>query len=299
MPPAAEVQSQLERILATGPLANGGRLGRLLRYVVERTLAGEGDQLKEYVLGTEVFDRSGEYDPRIDSIVRVEARRLRSKLDEYYMGPGAGDPIAIEIPRGSYVPVFSWRSAPAIVPAAVAIPEAPPVRSVPSVRFLAVAGFLAGVITVVIFAALSPPSDSQTRTEASSLPSIAVLPCQHFSTDAAAAQLAARVTDGVTTELARLGTVAVASRTSASRYTGETRPVPEIAKALNVDLVMEASAIMQSGTLHVQARLVDGVVDRKVWVGTYDRSPDEVPALTRQIATEAAAAALAARATRK
>ena len=82
-PTAEEVRQQLDRILASDLFANADRLSRFLRYVVERTLAGEGDQLKEYAVGVGVFDRGEQYDPRVDSIVRVEASRLRTKIDEY------------------------------------------------------------------------------------------------------------------------------------------------------------------------------------------------------------------------
>jgi TolB-like protein len=291
LPSAVEVRDQLARILSSTAFANAGRLSRLLTYVVDRTLAGEGDQLKEYVLGTEVFDRAAQYDPRIDSIVRVEARRLRGKLDEYYQGPGAGDPVIISMPRGSYVPVFAF-AAPTALPPAVAVPEAPPVRSVPSMRWLLVAGFGAGVITVSILAGLWSRPGSTTAPHASSGPSIAVLPFQHFSNSAEEADFAARLTDGVTAELARIGTVSVASRTSASGYTEYVRPVREIAKTLGVELVMEASAVLEAGNLRVQARLVDGLIDRKVWVGEYSADPTSIPVLSRQIAFEAAAAAI-------
>ncbi len=86
-------------------------MSRLLRYVVEKTLAGEADQLKEYAVGVEVFDRDDKYDPRLDSIVRVEAGRLRSRLDEYYNGEGAASPIRINLPRGGYVAQFEPREA--------------------------------------------------------------------------------------------------------------------------------------------------------------------------------------------
>ena len=103
---------------------------RFLRFAVDRELAGRGRELKEYTLGIEVFDRDPAYDPRIDPIVRVEARRLRSKLREYYSGPGARDGIIIELPKGSYVPHF--REAVNTAPAAVAAPEqqTPQARSV-------------------------------------------------------------------------------------------------------------------------------------------------------------------------
>ncbi len=110
-PEADAVRVQLDRILASPGFANADRLSRFLRFVVERTLDGEGDQLKEYRLGTEVFDRPTDYDPRLDSIVRVEARRLRSKLAEYFEGPGRADPVLIRVEKGGYAATFE--SAPA------------------------------------------------------------------------------------------------------------------------------------------------------------------------------------------
>jgi len=105
-PDADAVRAQLERILVSAGFANADRLSRFLRFVVERTLDGEGDQLKEYRLGTEVFDRPSDYDPRLDSIVRVEARRLRSKLAEYYDGTGRADPTVIRVDKGGYAASF-------------------------------------------------------------------------------------------------------------------------------------------------------------------------------------------------
>src|SRR4030081_597398 len=99
------VRRQLDKILASGGFVNADRLCRFLRFTVEAKLKGEEAQIKEYVLGREVFDRDDRYDPRMDPIVRVEARRLRVKLDQYYDGPGRADPIRIEFPKGSYAPV--------------------------------------------------------------------------------------------------------------------------------------------------------------------------------------------------
>jgi adenylate cyclase len=101
-----EIQTQLHRILASPGFRSSERLRRFLRFAVERTLAGEAAQLKEYLVGREVFDRSSSYDPRTDSIVRVEAQRLRRKLREYYQAHGSADPIWISLQAGSYVPAF-------------------------------------------------------------------------------------------------------------------------------------------------------------------------------------------------
>ena len=119
---SAEILAQLERILASKPFINSERLRRFLRIAVERALAGETETLKEYAIGRDVFDRDDQYDPRVDSIVRVEARRLRSKLQLYYGKQGAGDPVRIVIQRGSYVPAFRRAEPPAMAgaPAAAA-----------------------------------------------------------------------------------------------------------------------------------------------------------------------------------
>src|ERR1700693_1141205 len=105
--PAVEVQDQMNHILASPEFRRSTRLQRFLRFGVERCLAGEIDQIKEYIVGREVFDRGPDYDPNLDSIVRVEAQRLRRKLREYYESHGRKDPILITFQSGSYVPAFA------------------------------------------------------------------------------------------------------------------------------------------------------------------------------------------------
>jgi hypothetical protein len=121
--PGPDVRAELDRILASKGFASAGRLSKLLRYTVDKTLAGETDQLKEYAVGIEVFDRDDNYDPRLDSIVRVEAGRLRTKLDEYYNGDGAGSPIRISLPRGGYSAQFHRAAAPTAVAPIEARPQ--------------------------------------------------------------------------------------------------------------------------------------------------------------------------------
>lgn len=84
------------------------RTAELLRYLVEKCLAGGEEHLKEYVLGTEVFQKGEDFDPRIDSTVRVGVNQLRAKLREYYTNSGSEDQIRIELPHGSYVPQFRF-----------------------------------------------------------------------------------------------------------------------------------------------------------------------------------------------
>lgn len=102
----SEVRKQLEKILAHDLFARAQRMGRFLRFTVEQTLQGKGSELKEYLIGVEVFDRDESYDSRIDPIVRVEARRLRGKLQAYYEKDGQNDPVLISFNAGSYAPVI-------------------------------------------------------------------------------------------------------------------------------------------------------------------------------------------------
>lgn len=199
IPSSEAVRLQLERVLSSELFANAERARRFLRYVTERTLAGEGDQLKEFVIGVDVFDRDDRYDPRIDSIVRVEAGRLRGKLDQYYSRASDDDMVVIRMPRGSYVPEFEFRE--------LALSE----RS-KSKGWIAI-----GVaITLVASAVLAWGSGLwPSRDRATPIVSIVVLPFEHFSTDAGNQLLAARITDGVTSDLARIRGVSVVSRTTA------------------------------------------------------------------------------------
>jgi hypothetical protein len=100
------IREELERVLDSPIFAQSDRLARFLRLTVETTLAGEGATLKEYLIGTEVYDRKPPYHPSVDSIVRSEARRLRSKLRQYYESAGKDDPVFIYYRTGSYVPAF-------------------------------------------------------------------------------------------------------------------------------------------------------------------------------------------------
>lgn len=110
--PPLLVQAELERVLAAPAFAGAHAHQRLLRYLVENTLAGRWAQLKETVLGIEVFQRAaGRFDPRRDSIVRVEARRLRERLQRHYRGDSASSEVLIELAKGSYRPRFIHRRA--------------------------------------------------------------------------------------------------------------------------------------------------------------------------------------------
>lgn len=101
-----KIVSQLDRVLSSKAFRQADRLKRFLSFTVGETLAGRGEQLKEFVIGVEVFGKGPSFDPRSDPIVRVQARRLRAQLARYYSEEGQADETLIELPKGGYTPVF-------------------------------------------------------------------------------------------------------------------------------------------------------------------------------------------------
>ena len=114
-PDGLPVREQLERILASPAFQQSDRLKRFLRFIVLEVIEGRGDQLKEYVIGVQVFGKEESFDPRTDPIVRVQARRLRAKLVHHYREEGRADELIIDLPKGGYAPVFRRRETPVLL----------------------------------------------------------------------------------------------------------------------------------------------------------------------------------------
>jgi tetratricopeptide (TPR) repeat protein len=130
-PTPQEIRAQLDRMLASDAFRASPQLAAFLRFVVEAALQGKSERIKGYTIGVEVLRRDAKFDPQNDPIVRVEATRLRRTIERYYAGPGADDPIFIELPRGSYVPTFARRVVGSRTQASAvgSPPRAPPLAS--------------------------------------------------------------------------------------------------------------------------------------------------------------------------
>jgi hypothetical protein len=112
-----QIREEMTRVLASHEFRSSKRSQEFLRYVIENTLKGQSDVLKERTIGIEVFGRSTNYDPSEDATVRVKAGEVRKRLGIYYSGEGSHDPVRIELPSGTYVPEFR--------PVAVSTPTEP------------------------------------------------------------------------------------------------------------------------------------------------------------------------------
>lgn len=104
--PQGSIRTQLRKVLASITFAHAERMRRFLEFIVEHALSSPGEPLKEMIIGIKLYAGHEEFDPRITSVVRVDATRLRAKLREYYSSEGTADPLIIDLPKGSYVPVF-------------------------------------------------------------------------------------------------------------------------------------------------------------------------------------------------
>jgi Tol biopolymer transport system component len=157
------VRAQVARLLAWEGLVGADRLGRFLEFTTEKVLSGRVEDIKEYTLGVEVCGRPDSFDPRVESVVRNTASRLRTKLTEYYLTAGRLDPVEIELPKGGYVPEFRERvtTEPGVIPPAGA-PERPrPIRA--WIAAAAAAGLIAGGLAGAILFRGRPTAPAAVR----------------------------------------------------------------------------------------------------------------------------------------
>ena len=136
---------------------------------------------------------------------------------------------------------------------------------------------------LLIVVTLWPRAESASATRIPRM-RVAVLPFAHYSTDPADALLAARITDGVTSELVRSGALEVVSRTSTLQFANARRRLKEVAQSLNANIVVEGSVLTEGDRVRVQARVVDPDVDRKVALHEYEGSRNDLDELQRKIA---------------
>jgi TolB-like protein len=255
---SAEIRQHLEHILSDSAFSGATRRSRLLRYLVEQTLGDHADALKESVIATEVFDRSRDYDPQVDSVVRVEVGRLRSRLAEYYGKEGSAEPIRIEIPRGGYRPVFVF--------AALAKPSLPkdepiPVQPTRWIYTVAAAFALVTVLSGWLYWRSRP---------AKAAPSIAVLPFVNLGGDPSDEYLGEGLSDVVTQSLAEFNDLSVVARTSAFQYKGKSVDVREIGRNLRAGAVLEGSVAKRQDSVRVIAQLIRASDGYHLWSHSYD-----------------------------
>ncbi len=281
---ANQVRAQLERVLASRPFVSSARRVRLLRFLVEETLAGRGDSLKESVLAVEVFDRRADHDPSSDSLVRVEMGRLRSRLIEYYAQLGADDPVRIELPRGSYTPGFTFAGQPEgreTLPfqnGLVSVNQRPARANWTKIAWLSAAALVA-LAAVMAIRSFSSRTGYQ---------SAAVLPFLNLTGIPGDEYLSDSITDELTGALAEAKNLRVVARTSSFQYKGKSADIRQVGRALGADAVLEGSLARHGEQLRIVVQLIRAADGYHLWSQTYDFQPGELQRVEEQIARQSA-----------
>jgi len=254
------VRAALDRIVSSDAFGTAERPARFLRHLVESTLRGDVHLLKESVLGVDVFDRPPAWDPRETPIVRQEASRLRKRIAKYYENGGERDGVRIELPVGSYVPVFER----------VGEIAGKPVRRS---RWLYAAAAILCLAGVGFIAFIRRGAHKETPL------SIAVLPFTNLSADPADRYFADGLTDDVTDSLARITTLRVNARSSSAVFKKQPRDLGDIARQLHVSHLLEATVDRTGDNLIIVASLVRTSDGTKIWTNTYRRSVADLTAI--------------------
>ncbi|MBI4892249.1 MAG: tetratricopeptide repeat protein [Acidobacteria bacterium] len=277
-PSHEQVRAVLSKIVSSAGFADAGRLPGFLTHLVERTLAGETDRLKESVLGMEAFQRDAGFDPRIDPIVRVEARRLRSRLEEYYAGPGAEDQVVIGLPKGGYIPVFELR-------AGAEAKEEEGAGSLP--RGWKLAGILAGLAAVGIGLGFWQANYMRRVTQAPAA-TVAVLPFENVGAEPENEYFSLGLTEEIIDRLSRVPGLKVVARSLMAQFQKRPASLDEVRQKVGASVVVEGSVRRQGDRLRVVARLAKVSDGASLWSQIYERKAKDVFAIQDEIAQSVA-----------
>lgn len=267
-PSAAEVRAHLDALLHDEALAISDRNRRFLAYIVEETLAGRGDRIKAYNVALTAFDRTDDFDPQTDPIVRIEASRLRRALEHYYLTAGKTDPLRIGIPKGSYVATFGYAElepAPEIERPPLAAPVPPPMprRRVLSIRKSAIWWIASAAATLlVVLAWLVPVLVDQAVGHAKlavESPSLLILPF-----DAGGGDAQAFVARGITAELI--------TRLEPHEDLSVLGQMPAMMDAsVKPDFILSGTATTVGAKIYISAALSDSRTGRYLWSWNVER----------------------------
>jgi TolB-like protein/Tfp pilus assembly protein PilF len=251
-PASAEILTQVEKIIRSSVFARSRRMQRFLKFTVEQALTGEGESAKEYSIALAVFDKPQSFDPRLDPIVRVEAGRLRSKLREYYDGPGRLDPVRITYLKRSYLPHFRYQLAE---------------QDGPDPLF--------PVTSDALFAdATLERAEFYRGTQ--EVKAIGVLPFINLSVSRKQDYFSEAITAEIINVLNQTLPLNVVSRTSVLRFKDTEEDIREIARQLGVNAILEGSVRVEGKRVRVVAELADASNGYQLWSQIYDRKITDI-----------------------
>jgi len=294
------VREQLAKILSSRTFRAAEGQREFLRYTVEEVLAGRGPQIKEYLIGVEVFHRGESFDPRLDPIVRTQARKLRAKLDKYYETEGARDSLRIDFLKGAYVPSFRTLIPSSPMLAGDTLREHAAEHSTVSAPFdvhkhswftswrmswrtpaiyLLVVISAVGAWAVLQLCRKGPVENPAGERNSSLL----VMPFVNLGDDRDDEFLSDGLAEDLIDSLRQISGLQVIAWNSAAKLKGRDSDVKQIAGALHVGTVLEGSVRMSGDRLRITANLHDVSSGYQLWSGIYDRESPDVRAIKREL----------------
>ncbi len=313
-PKAQQVRDHLNELLHSHEFAASKRAQEFLTLLVNRALAGEFDLLRERMIGAALFQRPVGYDTANDPVVRVKATEVRKKLAMYYLERSGKPGVRIDLPSGTYVPRFLFEPENSAgdhplqakgdsgnQPRAVGHREGEPPgddghflgeeKAQPHwIRFVAAALAVLVLASAAYMGFRVWRSHSLART---SIRSIAILPFENISGDPRQDYFADGMTEELIADLGRVSSLNVISKTSSMSYKGTKKTLPQIARELSVDSVVEGTVLRDGNQVRITVDLIDARTDHPIWTHSYMRETGDVLALQGELA-EALADAVSA-----
>lgn len=299
VPSTDQVSQQLRRILSSSLFAEAPKLASFLEYVVVETLQGRAGYIKGYSISSDVFGRSDPEEAGASAIVRVEAGRLRRRLQDYYQGDGLQDPVYIEIPKGTYVPVFELTDQ-GVEDSflqegdsqAKGIPDDSTGHSPKSLQAVRIAVaalvLLAAIISLWWF--FSPGENKGHPVDDfhnSGNPSVMVFPFENLLAGSAGEILTKGITEDIITDLSRVPGVDVIALSSILLLKESMSDYMEIAHKLGVNYILRGSlrGDEQSDSIRITAQLYDSSSGNQLWGRRFDREMIDSLRLQDELAT--------------
>jgi TolB-like protein len=296
VPSADMVRRELERVLASPEFVASDRLRKFLRFVVEEALAGRGDRLHAYPIALEVLGRDANFDPQADPVVRMEAGKLRRRLERYYLGAGQSDPIRIDIPKAGYAPTFTRQpnGGRGRAPPAFLAPWRGPQRRWPRSPWVAVGALVvAGAILLAAAVLRLERPTVEAEGERAALqqrgPAIIVLPFENLSEVGADDFLVEGLTEELISNLMRFSELRLYSAYGSFLKQPTADPV-ELGARLDIGYVIKGSVRRGAERVRLVAHLIEAQTGQHLWAETYDRSltPENLFAIQEHLAADLA-----------
>jgi TolB-like protein len=276
--PRKEIVSQLDRILSSPQISGSAVLSDFLKFVVHEAIDGRGDDLKEYTIGVNALRRDVDFNPQMDSIVRIHAGRLRRAVKEYYYELGVNDPILISIPKGSYQPAFERKTADSL---RVQVEQEEHPHRQASTREN---GHTLKAKDAIALQNGNGISNGMEHDVAHKV-TIAVLPFRHIGLDETLDHFCAGIGEYLSTELTAFSDFRVISYHQGNFVSSQLTDIRQLGTALRARYIITGSVQLLRPMVRLWVQLSDTEIGDQLWAHTFETSyaPDSISKFQEEV----------------